>query len=541
MSAVPNPTDRPFNTRHDLSDSLDVLWNHISGDVNIDGTLVPRYGALSLLARRVPAYVTDHPDMIKLFGGTAMTNGSYVFFAAPFLEAVLQSDIDSSSKRQRTEDAIPLCLHELMHILLMHVGDPALARMTGEGYDRDEVNIAQDIYININVKKGLGEQVSIGPILSATGYGFTAEEARHYAGMSEEGIYRARQAAGEAHKPGDLDAEALAQAIKNGQVQVKPGKGRGKGKDQPDMGHDHLLNNETLVDALQQAGLGHVIEKLDLPLNPEQAQKQHEQQVLRLVDDVTKAQAMSNGVPSDKYPGGHITSMAAERIKLLGKAELNWRSQLGELIQGDGMQYVLSDEVPSDLYYVNPEDMGFGAMDALYLPAPIPAAPDHVTLILFDWSASVDRQLAGKFLQECFGLVENAQSYIGKVIALHSDTVLRGEPMVLDANSYQEYLKDPVIYGRGGTNLTQVLCDALALPLVQREKIRSLIYFTDLGDAPPPRDRLPANLPPVTYVTDDANYQESWAQAVADYAQVIRIRPDVTVDLDRPARTSPRP
>ncbi len=113
------------------------LKRALTGEVEVPGTkkLVPRFGALSLLAGSTGFFVYDHPDMVKDFP-TAFACGDYVFFNADFLRKL---------KEDSNESAAFVALHELMHVNLLHA-------LRLRDINHKIANMAMDYMINTRIR-----------------------------------------------------------------------------------------------------------------------------------------------------------------------------------------------------------------------------------------------------------------------------------------------------------------------------------------------------------------------------------------------------
>ena len=106
----------------------------------------------------------------------------------------------------------------------------------------------------------------------------------------------------------------------------------------------------------------------------------------------------------------------------------------------------------------------------------------------------------------------------------------------MNSENVHEFLEGGLqIFGRGGTDLATAINQTVKSEVFKDKKIKSLIYFTDLGDFPPRYKDL--ELDPDTSITYIAvpsikdSTVELFAESVKDYAEVIKIREDQEVDL----------
>jgi uncharacterized membrane protein YgcG len=200
------------------------LKRALAGEVEVSGTkkLVPRFGALSLLAGGTGFFVYDHPDMVKQFP-TAFACGDYVFFNASFLRTL---------KEDSNESAAFVALHELMHINLLHALrlrdiNPKIANMAMDYMINTRIRTAFEsssdakMFRDSLVEKGgapdpvatlkFGDSVRIG-------LGFKEGDLQKYGRLSEEEIAKILRT--------DL-ADQLRDMLKNGELKPDDGSGNG--------------------------------------------------------------------------------------------------------------------------------------------------------------------------------------------------------------------------------------------------------------------------------------------------------------------------
>lgn len=193
--------DKPEN--EEIADQIQELKLWVSGDKMESGFLVPRFGLLSLKMRNTPMYAYDHPALMKL-SNTAFTDGVHIFFAADFLR---QLNKEEDATKGMEQGAVPLALHELMHMLMNHT-----RRLTQ--FPKDVANEAEDQSINAKLQTGFPE-IRWVPSLREVGLAFRQGDVERYAKMAEETIAR----------------EILEQRKDNNKKNGKgDGKGQGKGQ-----------------------------------------------------------------------------------------------------------------------------------------------------------------------------------------------------------------------------------------------------------------------------------------------------------------------
>lgn len=542
-----------FNTRTDLNRIMEMIKEYVGGDAIVDGCEVPRFGLLSILARRTPMYVYDNPFIVDMCP-TAFTDGIHVFFCADFLDKLLDEDEEAKSKGADQSSAIFVVLHEFMHIIGRH-------HERLRSYDPMLANIATDISINTRLRQGF-ENVKPGDT-PKLGWGMKDGDIEKYAHMSEESIARllieewekqaqqqsgdgdgndqdGNQQGGSSKGKGGMPSQGQGQSG-SGKGGQKPKGGSQKGDGAPEGGsmagdgeyENHMPTLQDFYDKLTEAGLDYVKDLLELPQNREEAKEAiealNDEQKLKLIDDIQKAVSQKNSV-GGKYPGGHIVDAAAEMVGKLARPKMKWKAAIRDMIIGQGMCYDVSPDEPGDLYYVDSGDMGL--TDEVYVPSSIPSRPNDVILAMVDTSGSVDKKMLKDFFSEIFGIVKSEGDNIGEVIALSADTVCRGEPIIINEDTYEAAISNVVAFGRGGTDFNTSICHALDMDLIKDKKVSGLVYFTDLYDTPPQRQNLPEELPPILFVTPPGYKQEAFANAVQAFADVVEIEDGKTVDMD---------
>jgi hypothetical protein len=240
----------------------------------------------------------------------------------------------------------------------------------------------------------------------------------------------------------------------------------------------------------------------------------------------------------DRYPGRHVDSYAVEILDELSEPKIEWIASIADLLAGSGTEMTHSDDYPSNLFYVDPQDMGLP--NEIYLGSHIPAQADSLVLNIIDTSGSVDKELLKRYLAEVLGSLERGRG-IGSVLMFWADTIVRGKPLRITRETAPDFLRHIEVRGRGGTDFAIPINEALAHPDIQPEisRIRALLYFTDLGASPPVRSQLPARLPPMAFITTPGCFNIGFANAVRDYARVIEIQQRTVIDLDQLKTPSP--
>lgn len=520
------------------------------------GLTIPRFGLLSLKAAGTPMYVYDHPAFMKITN-TAFTDGVHIFVAADFLRQLVKEEEETKGAE---DGALPLMLHELMHMLLGHTHRLKM-------FPRDIANQATDLVINAKLQIGY-ETIKWSKTIRELGLGFKAGEAEKFMMLSEETVAR-KLIAGEI-KPKKKKNDKKGQNGQNGQNQGQ-GQGQssggnqqgdsnssgenqeqgqreqeqGQGEQEQEWSDQHTITLEDLIKVLEKEGLTSILDALQLPASDklDEIAKIEENTLLKDIENIEKAAAQKSAC-NGKYPGAHIVDAASERIKGLTDGKLDWKLGMREWVLGGGMRFKMFEDEADALYYIDGKDMGLS--DPIYVGSPVPHSPEETVLCLIDTSGSVDDKMLKSFISEILNLkrgVSGVTDTASEVVILSADTVLRGEAIEVTDENVDELLEQGVkIFGRGGTDLAGSLDMAMNLDLIKKKKITSVIYFTDLCDIPPPKSRFDKYLEKgmtFAYVTAPSTMSDEFAKAVKDYARVYPIVEGMVIDMTEEALSSP--
>lgn len=535
--------------------------------------VVPRFGVLSLIAMHTPIFVYDHPAFKKITN-TAFTDGIHVFIDADFMRKLYNQELESDG---RESGVTFLILHELMHKLYLHVD-----RL--KNFPPRIANIAEDMVINGKLVKGF-PMVKPVKLMSEIGYGMKPAEAEKYFSMAEEVVAEAllieekkkekkekgkgkgqgqqgqqgqsgggqgqggqgqgQQQQGKGQQGGQSGQQGgQADQDENGQgnedTQNQNGGGEGEEEQEEEYSPIHHITPEELLDIIEKEGLSDTVgQALDLPKSDdvEGVGEMKERAKLGDTDAVQNAIAQANQC-GGQYPGQHIAEEAAEVIGGLEKGKITWKLAIRKHIMGDGQKLRHSDD-EADIPWLL--DKGTLGTDPFYAGALIPFAPDETVLILVDTSGSTSGgNMRKQFLSESLGLkrnLSNASDVARKVILLSADTVIRGEVLEITDQNVDKLLNEGIpIFGNGGTDFARCLNEALQLPLVKKEKIKTTIYFTDCCDAPPRREDYEEHLSKgmkIVFITTPSMYNEKWNHEVSSFAEVYCIEEGTEVNLDK--------
>lgn len=181
-----NPTaqsEHPFLSDQNmhLQDFLSRALDYITGSGKDQ---MPRYGGLTLLARKIPGYVYDHPGLSQQ-QRTAFSTSHGIFFNADFLKKLAEEDVAAKRAGEKADSTIPLVLHELKHIYYRH--HDRFAELVRR--ERDLVGIGTDIRINQDIEQlQTNFKRKLGKVFYEVGVGLSDEEKNLFSGASEDRI-----------------------------------------------------------------------------------------------------------------------------------------------------------------------------------------------------------------------------------------------------------------------------------------------------------------------------------------------------------------
>jgi len=149
---------------------------------------LPRFGLLTIMARRTPMFLYDHPAL-KAQAPTAFTDGSAAFCNLDFFIEMLMEERDNPGKRS----VAFVLLHELMHKAYDHCS--RLTHLVTNKPAWQVLGVAQDIWLNMRLLKGYDGVVEWGPLVTGGEdrkpiWGCSDEEVARYWGWTEEQIFK---------------------------------------------------------------------------------------------------------------------------------------------------------------------------------------------------------------------------------------------------------------------------------------------------------------------------------------------------------------
>ena len=167
-----------------------------------------------------------------------------------------------------------------------------------------------------------------------------------------------------------------------------------------------------------------------------------------------------------------------------------------------------------------------GPDDGVYYEGSIPRKPDERFGVIIDTSQSVwgDMVRLGHFLAFALGVRASNDEMAADVDIVGADTVVSGKPLLYTDENIADAIKNGVpLNGGGGTDFTTPINQFLIWGDDNAIKYQGLIYITDFESAPPRREDLPADMPPILWVgmPHDHAKAEAFIKAVSSYSTVV--------------------
>lgn len=581
----PGPND-------DMADLLGDYLVKIRGPMTLPtGGTVPRFGVLSLLAMKTPIFVYDHPRLKKI-ANTAFTDGRSVFVDADFMRKLVEQEENTGGKKS---GVLFLLMHELMHKLFAHVGrlkniPPKIANIAedlvingklikgfktiqpvsmlyevGVGMKPEEAekyhNMSEEVVAEMLMRQEMQkkkkqeekkkkddkkQEKGSGSGDGESGDGDESGE-ENDSDSNEENQDKKSKKNSKSKKPSDKedgeksDSSKGKSAGKKGEKSEGGGSGSEEGDDEEEESEYspiHHITPEELLEALEEAGLEGAKEALGMPdsNNVEELGKMKERNKLNVIDAIQTAQTQSMNC-SGQYPGKEISQAASATIGDLDKGKIIWKLALKKLVQGDGQKLFHSDDEAAVPWYLDKETLG---VDPFYIGSPIPKAPDEAILVLVDTSGSTSGgTLRKEFLQEALG-IKQSQSSLGdsarKVFIYSADTAIIGEPVEVNSMNIEKLRHDGIpIFDGGGTDFVNCLNQAMNAPVMKKEKVKAVVYFTDCYDAVPRREDFEKHIEngiKIVFVTTPGLFNEKWNQELT-WAEVFCMEDGTKVDLGK--------
>lgn len=590
----------------DMAEAIQDTCQFIRGDIIQDGIVLPRFGLLTMKARRTPMYCYGHPEIKKRFP-KSFNDGKHVYVSDDHLRELMAAEDRSRGVK---EGVVPLILHHLLHMVMNH-------HKRFNAFDPEIAAIGSDISVYAKLKLAYPNMKWVEELeKDFVASGLSTPELQKYAALAEESIIREiggryrsnlppeetenfdeeerkkqeaqekkdakekeRQEKAERKEKekkekqekkdkGEEDEEDSDEQEQDGEPEPgdepgdEEGDGEGEESDQEsdqeggrpskdkgalsralqemgmsgdveDLDSPHSVSLQEMAQIMEDEGLEATQERLDMPKpwDYQEAARQERETRAADVEDISKSVKMAG--QAGTMGGGHLAGSAHAEVLKETEGKLSWKLGLQEVL-GESMKYGYSEEEPGALYFVNPKDMGLET--EIYIGADLPQKTEGAVMVLMDSSGSITDDLFKMFLAEVFGIIKNQNpesSTASEVVLLFCDDVLRGEPVIITEQNYEEMMKDKIkISGRGGNDIGGTIKAASKLEMFEDKKINAIIYFTDLGDQPPTKRDVPEFVP-LVFVCPPQYYQEEFIRAVKDFARVYPIEEGMEVDLTR--------
>ena len=492
---------------------------------NMYARTFPRFGIYSIILRELPVFIFDDPILEKKLGETACTDGSNIFFNLSFYKQL--SELEQKDKEERL-GVIPVILHEISHIL-----DNDVFRYPN--IDHYIANIASDIYNNSYIKQSFNN-IKWLPYLIDIGFGLKAGD-EYYSQKSSEAVLidiLEKIKTGESPKITEEELKRI-----NSDKYIIEERGRSIDFIETDLKKEnkkenHVINKKELIDALNEAGLPHVIRALGLDIeNIENSIKNNENNIKEIIkngiEEVDKIKKNA-GLNSKNTPSGSLIDNIKEKINFSRNAKLSWTQQIINEVWGEGGKDKYNHDQPNDVFYIDEisEMIGFN----LYEGSAEKYKSDDVVLAILDTSSSMDKEDLSKSMTELIGIQREANSDVRakELIVVFADADIKeNNIIVINDGNYEQILNklDIDIFGRGGTDFKTSINSALKIKELKDKTISSTIIFTDLFDEPPKKDEIIKSelqkRMSITYISvnQDPIYVENFRKKVRDYASVV--------------------
>lgn len=487
-----------------------------AGDCPVE---VPRYGALSHTLRGMPIVLFDEPAMVSKWK-TAFTQGTHIFVNAYFAYEMLRKDAAAQMSESRMRFVL---LHEAMHVAFSHTE----GRMSGVGtaqtrnYVFDAVGNARILASYSDLR--IGDLANV--IVAAKPAGIEAFKA-----MSEE--------------------RAMSLFLKDRKQFEQMAGVPAPISSAPSDSHFH--STREFAEWMEANGLGEALKGLGIPPSADvDGHKALAEQVSNHINGAAeRVRRDMNAVRAAgmKMPGAALDEAFLETVDLVNKPRLDWLVRLRQAVRElGGTKFSMTDDVPDDSRYTSTASTGFTSQP--WLPGRGPVAKSQKKILfLVDTSGSMGDADLSEAYSEIFAFAKSARAKEPEIIIHCADTSLRGKPLrllpgVKDLIREQNQ-KQVEVAGRGGTDLQNCLKELAAL--YRRDfhtgKVAAVIYCSDLGDQPPSRAAIDGPLPRVTMLCPSSQYNASFAEAIATWADVIPIEDHQIVRItDDVQRRGPNP
>lgn len=487
----------------------------------------PRFGIYSILLRELSVFIFDDPILEKTLGQTACTDGTTIFFNLSFYKEL--SELEDKDEKGRL-GIIPVILHEISHIL-----DNDVFRYPH--VDNYIANIASDIYNNAYIKKSF-QNIQWLPYLIDVGYGLKIGD-EHYTKKSSEYVLIDVMNKIKTGKSPNISENELLRI--NSEQYIEEERGRSidyvsvipKNENKKE---NHVISKNDLINALEEAGLPHIIKALGLEAEKLNSTSEKTKDITQKIikNSIEELEKIKNkaGLNRNNTPSGSLVENIKEKIEFNKKAKLTWKQQVINEVWGEGGKEKYNHDQPNDVFYIDEisEMVGFN----LYEGMSQKIKSDDVVIAILDTSSSMNKEDLSISMTELLGIQREASTDVRakELIVVFADADIKEQNVIiLNEDNYQKIIDNMSIniYGRGGTDFKKSINSALNIKEVKGKTVSSTIIFTDLYDEPPKKEEIITNelqkKMSITYISvnKDPIYIENFRKKVNDYANVIPI------------------
>lgn len=487
----------------------------------------PRFGIYSILLRELSVFIFDDPILEKTLGQTACTDGTTIFFNLSFYKEL--SELEDKDEKGRL-GIIPVILHEISHIL-----DNDVFRYPH--VDNYIANISSDIYNNAYIKKSF-QNIQWLPYLIDVGYGLKIGD-EHYTKKSSEYVLIDVMNKIKTGKSPNISENELLRI--NSEQYIEEERGRSidyvsvipKNENKKE---NHVISKNDLINALEEAGLPHVIKALGLEAEKLNSTSEKNKDITQKIikNSIEELEKIKNkaGLNRNNTPSGSLVENIKEKIEFNKKAKLTWKQQVINEVWGEGGKEKYNHDQPNDVFYIDEisEMVGFN----LYEGMSQKIKSDDVVIAILDTSSSMNKEDLSISMTELLGIQREASADVRakELIVVFADADIKEQNVIiLNEDNYQKIIDNMSIniYGRGGTDFKKSINSALNIKEVKGKTVSSTIIFTDLYDEPPKKEEIITNelqkKMSITYISvnKDPIYIENFRKKVNDYANVIPI------------------
>lgn len=487
----------------------------------------PRFGIYSILLRELSVFIFDDPILEKTLGQTACTDGTTIFFNLSFYKEL--SELEDKDEKGRL-GIIPVILHEISHIL-----DNDVFRYPH--VDNYIANISSDIYNNAYIKKSF-QNIQWLPYLIDVGYGLKIGD-EHYTKKSSEYVLIDVMNKIKTGKSPNISENELLRI--NSEQYIEEERGRSidyvsvipKNENKKE---NHVISKNDLINALEEAGLPHVIKALGLEAEKLNSTSEKTKDITQKIikNSIEELEKIKNkaGLNRNNTPSGSLVENIKEKIEFNKKAKLTWKQQVINEVWGEGGKEKYNHDQPNDVFYIDEisEMVGFN----LYEGMSQKIKSDDVVIAILDTSSSMNKEDLSISMTELLGIQREASADVRakELIVVFADADIKEQNVIiLNEDNYQKIIDNMSIniYGRGGTDFKKSINSALNIKEVKGKTVSSTIIFTDLYDEPPKKEEIITNelqkKMSITYISvnKDPIYIENFRKKVNDYANVIPI------------------